>query len=461
MGDLARHELGGQFLKEGPKVHPLQVGPLVEGPVDQRERGDPLAGVGHGRPRGGVGERPLLHVEQRGDDLQVVLHAVVDLAHQRVLLGERIPERGVAPDDGVGHVLQGLGQLADLGRHLLGLHGPHAEPAARIERGDPLQISDPAHHDTVGHRAHRDQGQDEGQKRKEDTRQRIEPGPGQDPRRLRREHHIDLVAGHRGGGIDAPSAARVGPVPDVGPVQTDLVAPALRQDGEGPGVGGADVAAGAVGQRHVGVGRQGRVGDRGLEAGERDRRGEGAVELAPRPFGGHGSEDRGLGRIGLVGVAGDHQAVAARQPLEPGPERALRIGGHVAGRAVHPPAAVETYEVGVARRAPHHLGQAVAALIAHRPGRERLQEDARAFHARARGRRAAFGGEGQVLAKGDPLAVEGDRRLGHAEDQNGQQGGGQRRYQADPDRAQRTPSQTSHGGRPIMEGLIPSSTDGA
>ena len=71
--------------------------------------------------------------------------AVVDFAVQRVLLGEAVAQGGVAPDDGVGHVLQGLGQFADLRRHLLGLDRAHRQAAARIERGDPLQIGDPAH----------------------------------------------------------------------------------------------------------------------------------------------------------------------------------------------------------------------------------------------------------------------------------------------------------------------------
>ena len=55
-------------------------------------------------------------IEQRGDDLQVVLHPVVDLAHQVVLLGQELAERGVARDDGLGHGVQGLGQVADFRR---------------------------------------------------------------------------------------------------------------------------------------------------------------------------------------------------------------------------------------------------------------------------------------------------------------------------------------------------------
>ena len=45
---LAGDQLGGQLLQERSQVDPLQVGTLVEGAVDEGERGDPLAGVAHG-----------------------------------------------------------------------------------------------------------------------------------------------------------------------------------------------------------------------------------------------------------------------------------------------------------------------------------------------------------------------------------------------------------------------------
>ena len=309
------------------------------------------------------------------------------------------------------------------------------------------------------------QRQPEAHQREEDAGQGIQPGPGEDPGGLGRKHDEDFVAGHRSRGIDPTLSARVRAVPDVGPVQPHLVPPAGRQDGKGLGVGFADVAAACVGKGHVGMGRQRRVGDRRLQAGQRDHRGKGPVEVTARSLGADGGQHRGLGGGGCAAIARDHQLIAPFKPLEPGLQGAQWIEGNVPGRAGDPPAPIKPHEVFVTGDAPGHLGQPVSALVADRPRRQGLQQDAGAFHAAARSGRAAFRSETQVLTKGDAFAVECDRRLDTPQNQHRQQGGGERRGEADPDRTRRTPRKAGHGagpitgegqswGRPVIEGLF-------
>ena len=57
-----------------------------------------------------------MEVEQRGDDLEVVLHPVVDLAHQPGLALDRGLELGFVAGDGAGDLVEGLAELADLAR---------------------------------------------------------------------------------------------------------------------------------------------------------------------------------------------------------------------------------------------------------------------------------------------------------------------------------------------------------
>ena len=56
--------LAQQVAQECAQIHPFQIRTLVEGAIDQCEGGDPLAGVGHGGARAGVGQGPLLHADQ-------------------------------------------------------------------------------------------------------------------------------------------------------------------------------------------------------------------------------------------------------------------------------------------------------------------------------------------------------------------------------------------------------------
>ena len=55
-----------------------------------------------------------MEVEQGGDDLEVVLHPVMDLADQPGLAHDRGLELGLVPGDGLGHPVEGLAELADL-----------------------------------------------------------------------------------------------------------------------------------------------------------------------------------------------------------------------------------------------------------------------------------------------------------------------------------------------------------
>ena len=54
-----------------------------------------------------------MQVEQRGDDLEVVLHPVVDLAHQPGLAHDRGLQLGLVPGDGLGDPVEGLAERAD------------------------------------------------------------------------------------------------------------------------------------------------------------------------------------------------------------------------------------------------------------------------------------------------------------------------------------------------------------
>ncbi len=81
--------------------------------------------------------------------------------------------------------------------------------------------------------------------------------------------------------------------------------------------------------------------------------------------------------------------------------------------------------------------------------RQRLQQDVGAFHPGAGGGGAALGREAEVLAQLAAFALEADRRLQGAQDQDRQERRRQGRDQADPDGAQRT------GGKPGHRRVLP------
>ena len=76
-----------------------------------RHRGDPPHGVGQRRLDVVLGARIGLQMQQRGDDLQRVADAVVDLAQQHLALGG---ERGVAVARGMDLGLGVVAGLSDL-----------------------------------------------------------------------------------------------------------------------------------------------------------------------------------------------------------------------------------------------------------------------------------------------------------------------------------------------------------
>ena len=90
--------------------HALQVVRGVEPAVHLRHRGDPAHRVGQRRLDVGLLARRRLQMQQRGDDLQRIADAVVDLAQQHLALGG---ERGEAVARGMDFRDRLVARLAD------------------------------------------------------------------------------------------------------------------------------------------------------------------------------------------------------------------------------------------------------------------------------------------------------------------------------------------------------------
>ena len=88
----------------------LELGIMVA--VDDGERVDPALDRGIGGGDLLVGRAARMDVEQGGDDLEVVLHPVVDLADQLGLALDRRLELGLVVGEGAHRLVEGLAELA-------------------------------------------------------------------------------------------------------------------------------------------------------------------------------------------------------------------------------------------------------------------------------------------------------------------------------------------------------------
>ena len=124
-------QVGGQLGQQRPQRDPailLHLGIMVA--VDDRQRVDPPAD----RRIGGLGLRrwraAAMDVEQRGDDLEVVLHPVMDFADQPPLAFERVEPSALGAFDPVDRALEGLAQIA-------GFRSPAPSFVGRLEPSSP------------------------------------------------------------------------------------------------------------------------------------------------------------------------------------------------------------------------------------------------------------------------------------------------------------------------------------
>ena len=91
--------------------------------VDDRQSVDAPADRGISGARLGRGGAAAVDVEQRGDDLEVVLHAVMDLADQPPLAVERLGHLPLRFLDALDRALEGVAELADFRRRARGRSG--------------------------------------------------------------------------------------------------------------------------------------------------------------------------------------------------------------------------------------------------------------------------------------------------------------------------------------------------
>ena len=83
-------------------------------PVQRGERADTVARGLEFRARLRLADAAGLQVEQRSDDLEIVLHAVMDLLHQQVLLRQHAAQLRFAFRERAGGLGKGLRQFGEL-----------------------------------------------------------------------------------------------------------------------------------------------------------------------------------------------------------------------------------------------------------------------------------------------------------------------------------------------------------
>ena len=107
--------------------------------VDDRERIDPARDRGIGRAAFGGDDVAAVDAEQRGDDLQVVLHAVMDFANKSPLTFQRIAHFALARLDSLDRPGEGLTQAFDLDRRTNAARQDKSTRRRIIGRDRPLE----------------------------------------------------------------------------------------------------------------------------------------------------------------------------------------------------------------------------------------------------------------------------------------------------------------------------------
>ncbi len=337
----------------------------------------------------------------------------------------------VLGDDGGGHLVEGSGQITDFGRRALGLQGSDGEAAAGIDRGDALQVADPADHSPVGGVDHRAQGQEEGQQRRQQPRNRVQPRPGEQALGGGRQHNEYIVADQRSGRDRPQMAQAVAPGPDHPAGLDRLGDQGLGRDGKDVGIGQGDI--GALGVDEAGFGPIGKraVTGVGLQARQRHHRREGAVELSLLVLGPNGGDHRRLVGIGDAGRAAGGEVIARGQGREPRPGGPQGVGRHTGGGARDAAVAVEADQILIARQTFGDIAKPRGALQPHRARPEGLQQHAGRLDPSMGSGRRTEGGQAQAFAPRLGVVSEGPDGLRRADGQHRQQGHRQHRGQPD------------------------------
>ena len=134
-------QLRAELLQERAHVEGLQLAFRIQIPVQRRQRPHPVARGGELGARLGLANAVGLQVQQRGDDLQVVLDPVVDLLDQQLLPGLRALQRRLMRGQAARRLGEGMRQLAQLDRHQAGIAGIIVAGMAPMGHGagQPLQ----------------------------------------------------------------------------------------------------------------------------------------------------------------------------------------------------------------------------------------------------------------------------------------------------------------------------------
>ena len=126
-----------EVLQQGVEIlvqqHALEIVRGVEPAMNLGHGGDPAHRIGQRRLDVFLAARIGLQVQQRGDDLQTVADAVVDLAQQHLALGG---ERGIAVARGMD---LGLGVVAGF----LNPRLPQRAVDGNLQQGDEIALHDP------------------------------------------------------------------------------------------------------------------------------------------------------------------------------------------------------------------------------------------------------------------------------------------------------------------------------
>ena len=112
----ATTQFDAQIFEEPAQIDFLQRFRFVQATMQRRERIDAAARFGERRFGARIANAPRVQVEQAHDELQIVLHAMMNFAHQHFLLRQRFAQFRFARGNQIGHARERLAEAANFRR---------------------------------------------------------------------------------------------------------------------------------------------------------------------------------------------------------------------------------------------------------------------------------------------------------------------------------------------------------
>ena len=142
---------------------------LIQCPVHRGEAGHSILKLSQRRNRFGAGHLSHLHVDDRRDELKIVLHPMVHFFQQHLTFEDRVLQIGFVTQQLVGHAFEGFVDRQNLAGRIVNLFRGLDIAIGREPAHPATQIADVPQHKTV-QRHHRDNDPDKPHKKREEQR---------------------------------------------------------------------------------------------------------------------------------------------------------------------------------------------------------------------------------------------------------------------------------------------------